>query len=164
LYLIGGISRVSQKISDELFLSLFEEYKKYSENNNYKLIYEHEKDIKKYSVWIKKCLNEREFFEFVSNSKKEEIKKYLLKNDENTNDTNDFLLDIFQRFLSLYLKCKLLIPPIEIKYFDDYCKFNFCYIPELKSNGKILKKGNARFTYFEGQGQTYEKMEKFMIK
>ena len=37
-------------------------------------------------------------------------------------------------------------------------KVNFCYIPELKSNGKILKYAKPYvFTYFEAQDQTYQK-------
>jgi len=130
----------------------------------------HENDKRNYSIWVKKYLKEKEFYSFFSRSKKEEIKKYLDDDEE----TNKFLFNLFQQFLSLYLKCKLSIPSVEIKYIDNNSEFNsssmiddvnkmieekkinFCYIPELISNGMTLEHSKPYvFTYIDGE--TYQK-------
>ena len=170
-YFIGGISRVSYIISKDLFSNLFELYKKFLHPNNSKLILINENYRKQLSIWIKKCLNENSFYEFISINNIKKIEKYFYKDDKTA---NEFLFKIFQRFLSLYLKCRLSFPIVEVKYLNDNCEYdphimldiidkrgkakkvNYCYIPELKSNGKTLRNGKFYvFTYIKNQ--TYQK-------
>ena len=175
-YSIGGISRVSYIESKHLFNKLFEQCKNFFLQNNINL--NNENNRKYFSIWIKKCINENPFYEFVSINKIKEIKKYFYKDDKKA---NEFLIKIFQRFLSLYLKCSLSFPIVEIKYLNDNCEYdphtmldiidksgkakkvNYCYIPELKSNGKTLRNGKFYvFTYIENQ--TYQKKGKIYDK
>lgn len=170
-YSIGGISRVSNDISNNLFFNLYELYKNFLHQNKNWLTFNHENDRKNLSIWIKKCVNANPFYEFVSITNVKKIEKYFYKNDEKA---NEFLFKIFQQFLSLYLKCRLSFPIVEVKYLNDNCEYdyssmldiinksgkakkvNFCFIPELKSNGKTLNNGKFYvFTYLKKQ--TYQK-------
>lgn len=170
LYSIGGISRTSQLIANIIFRDLFEIYKNYLKEKNTYLKFNHESDRKMFSIWAKKSIHESKFYEYISLSNKKKIEKYLLNKD---NNTKEFLLKIYQDLISLYLKCRLSFPIVDCKYtydskFDPYLmldiidksgknkKVNFCYLPELKSNGKVLKNGKFLvFTYIKEK--TYKK-------
>ena len=170
-YSIGGISRVSHDISKNLFFNLFELYKNFLDQNKSWLTFNHENDRRNLSIWIKKSVNENPFYEFVSITNIKKIEKYFYKDNKKA---NGFLFKIFQQFLSLYLKCRLSIPIVEVNFLKDNCEYdpytmldiidkrgkakkvNFCYIPELKSNGKTLRNGKFYvFTYIKNQ--TYQK-------
>ena len=170
-YSIGGISRVSYLISNHLFYNL---HKKFFCQNNRKLILDNVNDRKYLSIWIKKCINENPFYECFSINNIKTIEKYFYKDDKKA---NEFLFKIFQLFLSLYLKCRLSFPIVEVQYLNDNCEYNphtmldiidkrgkakkvnYCYIPELKSNGKTLGNGKPYvFTYFKNQ--TFQKQGK----
>lgn len=170
-YSIGGISRVSYIESKHLYNDLFEQYKKFLVHNNNNKNLNNENNRKYLSIWIKKCINENPFYEFVSINNIKKIEKFFYKDNKKA---NEFLFIIYQRFLSLYLKCSLSFPIVEIKYLNDNCEYdphtmldiidksgkakkvNYCYIPELKSNGKTLRNGKFYvFTYIKNQ--TYQK-------
>lgn len=172
-YSIGGISRVSQKISNKLFSQLFEEFKNYISTYNNWLTFNHEEDRRNFSIWVKKSIKEKTY-EYISINNINEIKNYLYENDDNI---NEFLLKIFHYLIALYLKCRIAFPIVEGSYTNDHCKYdanlmldivdksgkakrvNFCYLPELKSNGKVLKNGKYYvFTYIKDQ--TYQKKGK----
>ena len=166
LYSIGGISRISQNLANYIYLDLFNEYKTYLQDNNEWLTFNHEEDRKKLSIWVKKCLHEKQFFNFFSNLNKNKIKKYLYSNDEKT---NEILLGLFTKFIKLYTKCLLSYPLVEVSYTNYNCKFensimldiiykgnkgklvNFCYLPGLKSNGQLINGGKFYvFTFIKG--------------
>ena len=166
LYSVGGISRISQNLANYIYLDLFNEYKIYLEANNEWLTFNHEEDRKNLSIWAKKCLNEKQFFEFYSNININKIKKYLYSNDEKT---NEILLGLFINFIKLYTKCFLSFPFVEVKFTNNNCKFensimldiiykgnkgklvNFCYLPGLVSNGQLINGGKFYvFTFIKG--------------
>lgn len=172
LYSIGGISRVSQKIANDIFYELFSEYKKYLEDNNTFLSFNLEKDRKLFSIWVRKCIHEKSLFDFIAKSRIKQIEKYL-----SNPDSKEFLYKIFPKFISLYLKCRLSFPIVNCQYTEENCKFNssimldiidkggktkkvnFCYLPELKSNNKTLDYGKFYvFTYIKDK--TYKKESK----
>lgn len=165
LYSIGGISRISFQLANDIYHELFNEYKKYLKSNNESLEFFHEKDRRNLSIWIKKCLIEKNFYEYYSNKNINIIEKYLNKDDEKT---NDILFKLFKDFIELYIKCYLSFPPIEIKYTKEHIDFNpksmkdfilknakikkvnFCYLPGLISNGEFINNGKYNvFTYTE---------------
>ena len=172
LYSVGGISRISQNLANYIYLDLFNEYKIYLEENNEWLTFNHEEDRKNLSIWVKKCLNEKQFFEYYSNINIYKIKKYLYTKDEKT---NKILLELFKDFINLYTKCLLSYPLVEVKYTSNNCKFensimldiiykgknklvNFCYLPGLMSNGQLIKGGKFYvFTFLKDK--SYQKKE-----
>ena len=171
LYSIGGISRESLCISNHVFSELFIEYKKYLKNNNEWLTFNHEEDRRNLSIWVKKCLDENQFYDYYSKLNENKINKYLNSNEEN----NKILLELFSDLIKLYTKCLLSYPLVEVNFAKSYSKFqnstmfdiiikgkkkivNFCYLPALKSNGKLLKEGYFYvFTFIKDK--TYQKKE-----
>ena len=153
LYSVGGISRQSLCIANNAFSELFSEYKKYLENNNEWLTFNQEEDRRKLSIWVKKCLDEKKFYEYYSKLNENKINKYLYSNEERK---NQILLELFRDLNKLYTKCLLSYPTVEVNFTNNNCKFenrtmfdiiikgkkklvNFCYLPALKSNGKLMK-------------------------
>ena len=175
LYSIGGISRISQNLANYIYLDLFNEYKIYLEENNEWLTFNHEEDRKNLSIWVKKCLNEKQFFEYYSNKNIYKIKKYLYSDDEKT---NEILLGLFNNFIKLYTKCLLSYPLVEVKYSNNNCKFensimldiiykgnkgklvNFCYLPGLISNGQLINGG--KFYVFTFKNDSYQIKENLL--
>jgi len=170
LYSVGGISRQSLYIANDIFSELFNEYKKYLEKYNEWLTFNHEEDRRKLSIWVKRCLNENKLYEYYSKLNEYKIKKYLYSNEEKS---NQILLELFGDLIKLYTKCLLSYPLVEVNFINNNCKFeisimfdiiikgkkkfaNFCYLPGLKSNGKLIKGGNFYvFTFIKGK--TYQK-------
>ena len=54
LYSIGGISRISFQLANDIYYELFNEYKKYLKSNNESLEFIHEKNRRNLSIWSKK--------------------------------------------------------------------------------------------------------------
>ena len=97
------------------------------------------------------------------------MQKYLYSNEEKN---NQILLELFRDLIKLYTKCLLSHPLVEVNFTKNNCKFenntmfdiiikgkkkivNFCYLPALKSNGKLLKEGYFYvFTFIENK--TYQ--------
>ena len=167
-YSVGGISRISQTIANKAFYELFEEYKKFLKDNEEWLTFNHEEDRKKFSIWTKKCLKEKEYFNYFSQKNFSEIKKYL-SNDEKS---NIIFQKLYKKLIGLYMKCRLSFPIIKADYLNNNCEFipksmvdcflkyernkkvNFCYFPGLISNGQLTRNGKYYvFTY--SKGKTY---------
>jgi hypothetical protein len=166
---VGGISRISLCIANDAFSELFNEYKRYLEDNNEWLTFNHEEDRRKLSIWAKKFLNEEQFYEYYSKSNENKMQKYLYSNEEKN---NQILLELFRDLIKLYTKCLLSYPLVEVNFTNNNCKFensimfdiimkgkkklvNFCYLPSLKSNGKLIKGGYFYvFTFIENK--TYQ--------
>ena len=162
LYSIGGIARNSLSITNQLYREYFEEFQKKNPNNNYNS-YETRKN---FSIFVKERLNEN-YFEKCYKRNILKIMKYL----GICPDESEFLIDLFNDLLQLYFICALTFPNIvEIKFFDfknnDFIsdemtdliyklkptKVNFCYLPQLKSNGAVIDGGKFYvFTYIEGK-------------
>ena len=115
LYSIGGIARKSLDIANRLYSKLFEEYKRYLKDPT--KINRNQLDKKNLSRWVKNRFNVKEFIKNAAENHKQAIFKYnqylVHKND------TDFLFEIFNDFLSLFLKCSLSIPMVEVKFLDD---------------------------------------------
>ena len=115
LYSIGGIARKSLDIANRLYSKLFEEYKRYLKDPT--KINRNQLDKKNLSRWVKNRFNVKEFIINAVENHKQAIFKYnqylVYKND------TDFLFEIFYDFLSLFLKCSLSIPMVEVKFLDD---------------------------------------------
>ena len=166
---VGGISRISLSISNYAFSDLFNEYKRYLEDNNEWLTFNHEEDRRKLSIWAKNFLNEEQFYEYYSKLNEKKMQKYLYSNEEKN---NQILLELFRDLIKLYTKCLLSYPLVEVSFTNNNCKFensimldiimkgkkklvNFCYLPSLKSNGKLIKGGYFYvFTFIENK--TYQ--------
>jgi len=169
LYLIGGITRESYNLAREIYSKLLDYYKEcFNKNLNF-----NENEIrKKVSVWTKSNCNIEQLCRNYSIHNEYKINKYLDScEDENT---KIILKDLFYIFIKLYTKCMLSVPKVEIEFefekadniFDDNKmmdilikgngtkkKINFCYLPQLKSNGSVIKGGEYYvFTYY---GETY---------
>lgn len=161
-YSVGGISRISQTIANKAFYELFEEYKKFLKDNEEWLTFNHEEDRKKFSIWTKKCLKEKEYFDYFSQKNFSEIKEYL-SNDEKS---NIIFQKLYKKLIGLYMKCRLSFPIIKADYLNNNCEFmpktmidcilkyeknkkvNFCYFPGLISNGRFTRNGKYYvFTY-----------------
>ena len=176
LYLVGWISRKSLSLSNIIFSELFIEFKKYLDKNKDKLSYNDEEDRRQLSIWVKNCLDEKNYFDYFSFLHKNEIEKYINQKDEMT---QTFLYKLFNDLISLYTKCLLCYPLIEVEFIDNNdnnCQFNhkkmidiiykikenrfvnFCYLPSLISNGKPIKGGKYYvFTYIKDK--TYKKKD-----
>ena len=172
LYSVGGISRKSLSLANDIYSELFNEYKKYLENNKEWLKLNHNEDKRNLSIWTKNCLDEQKFFEYYSNLKSKEIEPYLYLNDEKT---NNILKGLFRDLIKIQTKCLLSIPLIKAEFTNNNCKFensimydiifkgkkklaNFCYLPGLISNGQLIKGGEFYvFTFIEGK--SYQKKE-----
>ena len=166
---VGGISRISLCISNYAFSDLFNEYKRYLEDKNEWLTFNHEEDRRKLSIWVKNFLNEEQFYEYYSKSNENKMQKYLYSNEEKN---NKILLELFRDLIKLYTKCLLSYPLVEVNFTNNNCKYensimfdiimkgkkklvNFCYLPSLKSNGKLIKGGYFYvFTFIENK--TYQ--------
>ena len=80
------------------------------------------------------------------------------------------LIRLFEEFLRIYFKCAISIPFVEIEFLDNNIeefdnsemtdliykgkptKVNFCYLPQLKSNGSVIKGAKFYvFTYIDGR-------------
>ena len=176
LYSVGGISRKAVYLSHKAYLEIFNEYKKFLENNRCWLTLKHDEDRRNLSIWAKKCLKEKEFFEYYSVLNINEINNYKYTND---NKTNEISFILFKDLIRLYTKCILSIPIVETEFTNNNCKFepsimtdmfykkrdrqvNFCYLPCLKSNGKLIRGGNYYvFTFkkdtFQKKGNLFDK-------
>ena len=158
LYKVGIISRISESVAKHIASSVFEDYF-------------HNLHGKSLSICVKKNLDEKPFFEYYSFRNLNKIVKYL-PDDEKGKNT---LKRLFTNLISLYTKCLISIPEIEIKFINDYNNqnfdnesmsdiiysmkhdrlFNFCYLPGLKSNGDFIKGGKYYvFTFIKEK--TYE--------
>ena len=98
LFSIGGISREALCIANHAFSELFIEYKKYLEKNNEWLTFNHEEDRRKLSIWVKNCLDEKQFYQYYSESNKNKINKYLNSNEEKN---NQLLVELFRDLIKL---------------------------------------------------------------
>lgn len=166
LYSIGGISRKTFSLANKAYSELFNEYKKYLEEKKEWLQFDIEKDKRNFSIWVKKYLNEKQFFEYLSEINSKEIESYLYKDDEKT---NNILKELFRDLIRNQTKCLLSIPQIIAQFTNNNCKFensimfdiifkgkkklvNFCYLPGLKSNGRLITGGEYYvFTFIEGK-------------
>ena len=172
LYSIGGIARKSLDIANRLYSKLFEEYKRYLKDPT--KINRNQLDKKNLSRWVKNRFNVKEFIKNAAENHKQAIFKYnqylVHKND------TDFLFEIFNDFLSLFLKCSLSIPMVEVKFLDDNnildkpinnqemidliiknrsYKVNFCFLPQLTSNEGLIP--GAKFHVFTyNEPETYK--------
>ena len=173
LYRIGGIARESLEISNQINKNLSCEYKKYLYNRDKYLKYT-KQDDKDFSAWVKKQLlgDKKNLFKTYSEGNRGKIEKYL----QNLNqDDKKFLVELFEDFIGLYLKCALSFPFVEVNFYigggenfdnkimTDFLikgketKINFCYLPQLKSNGSLIRGGKYYvFTYY---GDTYRKKD-----
>ena len=169
LYSIGGIARKSLDITNKLYSELFEQYKIYLKDP--KKINRNQLDKKNLSCWAKKNIKFNDFIKYTAIKYKPQINKYLVhKNDI------EFLFEIFNDFLSLFLKCSLSIPLVEVKFLDDKkmidktinnqemidliiknrsYKVNFCFLPQLTSNEGLIP--GAKFHVFTyNEPETYK--------
>lgn len=170
LFAIGKIARKSLKIANQIHYELFQNFR-----SKEKLTSSQEENRKNYSAWMKKFLqeNENSFFK-IQATKNEGIIKYMNSKYE------PFFIELFPDLIKLYLECALSIPLIEVSFdldtnnkFDNRImtdlflkgkptKINFCYLPELKSNGSQIPGGKFYvFTYLEGK--TYREYQDLEI-
>ena len=171
LYSLGGIARKSLSISNQIFHEYLEEFKKKNLINNNNNPHETRKN---FSIFVKNNLNEN-YFEKCYKRNIMKIMKYL----EICPDESEFLIDLFNDMLQLYFICALICPNIvEIKfcnfknkefisdemtdliYKGKPTKVNFCYLPQLKSNGAVLNGGKFYvFTYIVEGKKTFKQEE-----
>ena len=182
LYSIGGIARKSLDIANRLYSKLFEEYKRYLKDPT--KIYRNQLDKKNLSRWVKNRFNVKEFIKNAAENHKQAIFKYnqylVHKND------TDFLFEIFYDFLSLFLKCSLSIPMVEVKFLDDNnildkpinnqemidliiknrsYKVNFCFLPQLVSNDGLIPGAKFHvFTYNESETYRHQIIDYEIVK
>ena len=182
LYSIGGIARKSLDIANRLYSKLFEEYKRYLKDPT--KINRNQLDKKNLSRWVKNRFNVKEFIKNAAENHKQAIFKYnqylVHKND------TDFLFEIFYDFLSLFLKCSLSIPMVEVKFLDDYnildkpinnqemidliiknrsYKVNFCFLPQLVSNDGLIPGAKFHvFTYNESETYRHQIIDYEIVK
>ena len=182
LYSIGGIARKSLDIANRLYSKLFEEYKRYLKDPT--KINRNQLDKKNLSRWVKNRFNVKEFIKNAAENHKQSIFKYnqylVHKND------TDFLFEIFNDFLSLFLKCSLSIPMVEVKFLDDNnildkpinnqemidliiknrsYKVNFCFLPQLVSNDGLIPGAKFHvFTYNESETYRHQIIDYEIVK
>ena len=182
LYSIGGIARKSLDIANRLYSKLFEEYKRYLKDPT--KINRNQLDKKNLSRWVKNRFNVKEFIKNAAENHKQAIFKYnqylVHKND------TDFLFEIFNDFLSLFLKCSLSIPMVEVKFLDDNnildkpinnqemidliiknrsYKVNFCFLPQLVSNDGLIPGAKFHvFTYNESETYRHQIIDYEIVK
>ena len=182
LYSIGGIARKSLDIANRLYSKLFEEYKRYLKDPT--KINRNQLDKKNLSRWVKNRFNVKEFIKNAAENHKQAIFKYnqylVHKND------TDFLFEIFNDFLSLFLKCSLSIPMVEVKSLDDNnildkpinnqemidliiknrsYKVNFCFLPQLVSNDGLIPGAKFHvFTYNESETYRHQIIDYEIVK
>ena len=182
LYSIGGIARKSLDIANRLYSKLFEEYKRYLKDPT--KINRNQLDKKNLSRWVKNRFNVKEFIKNAAENHKQAIFKYnqylVHKND------TDFLFEIFYDFLSLFLKCSLSIPMVEVKFLDDNnildkpinnqemidliiknrsYKVNFCFLPQLVSNDGLIPGAKFHvFTYNESETYRHQIIDYEIVK
>ena len=172
LYSIGGVARISLNISNKLYSEIFQKYKIYL--NDPRKINGNRLDNKNLSCWAKNSFNLKEFIQNSAVKYGNEISRYykFLKYQED----RYFLFEIFNDFLSLFLKCSLSIPLVEVKFLDDknildkpidnqemidliiknrIYKVNFCFLPQLTSNDGLIP--GAKFHVFTyNEPETYK--------
>ena len=160
LYSVGGIARKALDISNKIYYKKLEEFQKTDEFNN--IFFNKEKN---FSIWLKNNLN-NEYFRDICEENLLNIFEYLQMCPKETK----FLIRLFIEFLRLYFKCDVSIPFVEIEFlgkdvdkFDNSemtdliykgkpTKVNFCYLPQLKSNGSVIKGAKFYvFTYIDGR-------------
>ena len=182
LYSIGGIARKSLDIANRLYSKLFEEYKRYLKDPT--KINRNQLDKKNLSRWVKNRFNVKEFIKNAAENHKQAIFKYnqylVHKND------TDFLFEIFNDFLCLFLKCSLSIPMVEVKFLDDNnildkpinnqemidliiknrsYKVNFCFLPQLVSNDGLIPGAKFHvFTYNESETYRHQIIDYEIVK
>ena len=183
LYSIGEIARSSLDITNKLYSKLFEEYKSYL--NDPAKINKNQLDNKNLSCWAKKNLSKiKDFIKDTAIKYKPQIYKYnkylVHKNDI------EFLFEIFNDFLSLFLKCSLSIPLVEVKFLDDKnvidkpinnqemidliiknrsYKVNFCFLPQLTSNEGLIPGAKYHvFTYNEPKTYKHPDVDYEIVK
>jgi hypothetical protein len=162
LYSIGGITRKSVQLSNNIYELFHQWYKKYINKQSEQI---HRKN---FNAWIKNNFNIESFCEFYSINNEYSINSYLINQDE---ETIEKLMDLIKDFLTLYTKCILSTPIVEVEFeFEHTNKFdgknmkviintgknvksvNFCYLPKLKSNGNIIPGGYYNvFTFIESK-------------
>lgn len=170
LYSIGGIARKSLSISNQIYREYFEEFKKKSQFHNFNP-YEMRKN---FSIFVKNSLDGDNFKKYYKRNILK-IMKYL----GICPDESEFLIELFDDMLQLYFECALTFPNIvEIKFYDNKnnefvsdemtdliykgkpTKVNFCYLPQLKSNGAVLNGGKFYvFTYIVEGKKTFKQEE-----
>ena len=160
LYSVGGIARKALDISNKIYYKKLEEFQKTDEFNN--IFFNKEKN---FSIWLKNNLN-NEYFRDICEENLLNIFEYLQMCPKETK----FLITLFIEFLRLYFLCDVSIPFVEIEFlgkdvdkFDNSemtdliykgkpTKVNFCYLPQLKSNGSVIKGAKFYvFTYIDGR-------------
>jgi hypothetical protein len=179
LYSIGGIARISLDITNRLYSELFEVYKKYLDDPkklNHSLI-----DKKNFSSWAKNIFDIKDFIKISAEKNKYKIFKYIIGRDDQV-----FLLEIYNDFLSLFLKCSLSIPLVEIEFLNDKnmidkqidtntmidmiiknkrFKVNFCFLPQLSSNNGLIPGAKFHvFTYKEYETYKHENIDYEIVK
>ena len=178
LYSIGGIARKSLDITNKLYSELFEKYKSYLKDP--KKINRNQLDKKNLSCWAKKNISINDFIKYTAIKYEPQINEYIYVYIYNNHlvNKNDFkfLFEIFNDFLSLFLKCSLSIPLVEVKFLDDKkmidktinnqemidliiknrsYKVNFCFLPQLTSNEGLIP--GAKFHVFTyNEPETYK--------
>ena len=179
LYLIGGIARKSLEITNRLYSELFEEYKKdlHDPNKfNHSIL-----DKKNFSSWAKNKYDIKEFIKVSAGKNEYQINKYITKSKDEY-----FLKELYNDFLSLFLKCSLSIPLVEIEFLNDKnmidkqidtndmidliiknkrYKVNFCFLPKLSSNGGLIQGAKFHvFTYNEHKTYKHENIDYEEVK
>ena len=147
LYSVGGIARKALDISNRIYYKKFEEFQKSGEYHNY------DKE-KNFSIWVKNQFN-NEYFRSICEENLLNIVDYLVLCPKGTK----LLIRLFEEFLRIYFKCAISIPFVEIEFLDNNIeefdnsemtdliykgkptKVNFCYLPQLKSNGSVIPGG-----------------------
>ena len=171
LYSVGGISRRALSLANYAYLDLFNEYKKYLENNKEWLNFNYNEDKRNFSIWVKNCLNEKNFFDYYSNLNLKIIEPYLYNEEK----TDNILKGLFRDLISIQTKCLLSIPIVEAEFTNNNCQYeanimfdiifkgkkklvNFCYLPGLISNGQLIK-GGKYFVFTFIEGRSFQKKE-----
>ena len=179
LYSIGGIARISLDITNRLYSELFEGYKKYLDDP--KKLYHSLIDKKNFSSWAKNKIDIKNIIKNFAEKNQYKIFKYIIGRDD-----IDFLIEIYNDFLSLFLKCSLSIPLVEIEFLNDKnmidkqidtntmidmiiknkrFKVNFCFLPQLSSNNGLIPGAKFHvFTYKEYETYKHENIDYEIVK
>ena len=176
LYSVGGIARKALKLSNKIYHELFDAYKKYLNDQKKKLSHIQNNDRKNLSCWFKNQLkNNNNYINHYLENNNPDINKYL-----NNGEEQNLLKELFRDFISLFLKCALSFPLVEVEFYERRNEIinveimsdlfnkgkkypiNFCYLPKLKSNGAdILGSKFYVFTYNSADKAFKKEDEKF---
>ena len=170
LYSVGGIAREALNISNRIYYEKYEEFQKSEEFHNI------DKE-KNFSIWIKNKFNNLYFIDIC-----EENILTIIKYLESFPKETKLLKRLFEEFLRLYFMCDISIPFVEIEFLDKKIdkfdnsimtdliyktkatKVNFCYLPQLKSNGSVILGGKFYvFTYIDGTSFKKKSIEYFPV-